>query len=54
MMRFYPQEVNQGLLADETGYSATASTIGVGLSKLRKLEIVDGWKVSDDFMEAIR
>lgn len=36
-----------------TGYSPEASTIGAGMSKLRGLGIVDGWRLSNDFAEAI-
>lgn len=43
-------------LCDRTGYSTTASTIGVILSKLRKLGVVEKGRrrVPDEFMDAIR
>lgn len=49
----YPSSLTLPELADLTGYSATASTIGAGMSRLRGLELADGWRASVDFMEAI-
>ena len=49
----YPAEVRQHDLAARTGYSPTASTIGVALGKLRRLELVDGWRLSDDFAASV-
>jgi hypothetical protein len=54
MLEAYPGELRQADIAARTGYSPTASTIGVALSKLRRLELVDGWKISDDFARSIR
>lgn len=52
----YPAELTHDELCDRTGYSTTASTIGVILSKLRKLGIVEkgARRVPDEFMDAIR
>jgi hypothetical protein len=49
-----PRQWTHAELAAATGYSPDASTIGVALSKLRKLELVDGWQLHTDFREAIR
>lgn len=49
----YPDEVRQEELAELAGYSPTASTIGVAMSKLRKLGLAYGWAASEDFMAAI-
>ena len=48
----HPDPTTQAQIAAATGYSATASTIGVALSKLRKVGVVDGWGLSRDFVEA--
>lgn len=49
----YPATISHAELAERCGYSADASTIGAGMSTLRGLGIVDGWKLSDDFYESI-
>lgn len=54
LLKAYPDVLRQSEIAEATGYSPTASTIGVALSKLRRLELVDGWGVSDDFARSIR
>ncbi len=41
-------------VAEATGYSRDASTISAGLSKLRALGLIDGWRVADDFIDSIR
>jgi alkylated DNA nucleotide flippase Atl1 len=41
-------------IANATGYSVEASTIGNALSKLRSLGLVDGWQLSREFEDAIR
>jgi hypothetical protein len=51
LLSVYPESTNQVELADMTGYSSTASTIGVALGKLRKVGVVDGWRISDDFAQ---
>lgn len=54
LLAAYPAELNKAELAEATGYSERASTIGVALSKLRRLELVEGWGISDEFAAAIR
>ena len=51
----YPEVVNHEELCDLTGYSAGASTMGVILSKLRKLGLVEKGqrRVMPEFMESI-
>ena len=51
----YPEALTHAELCERTGYSPDASTIGVILSKLRKLGLVEGGarRVPDSFMEAI-
>jgi hypothetical protein len=51
MLSLYPATTTQAEIADLTGYSRTASTIGVALGRLRKVGVVDGWRISDDFAE---
>jgi hypothetical protein len=48
----YPDETSQAEIADVTGYSPTASTIGVALARLRKVGVIDRWRISDDFAAA--
>jgi hypothetical protein len=48
----YPGETTQAEIAEVTGYSPTASTIGVALGRLRKVGVVDKWRISDDFAAA--
>ncbi len=50
----YPREVRQPELCERAGYSPDASTVGVAMSKLRKLELVSGWAASGNFMDAVR
>jgi uncharacterized protein len=45
----YPDTTSQAEVAEITGYSPTASTIGVALGRLRKVGVIDGWRISDDF-----
>jgi hypothetical protein len=51
----YPEALTHAELCERTGYSPDASTMGVILSKLRKLGLVEGGarRVPDSFMEAI-
>lgn len=49
----WPNDSTLGEIAEITGYSASASTIGVALGKLRKVGVVDRWRLSDDFGRAI-
>lgn len=49
----WPDALDKETVAERTGYSPSASTIGVALSKLRALGLVEGWQASDEFMDAI-
>jgi hypothetical protein len=51
----YPKTLTHAELCECTGYSADASTIGVILSRLRKLGLVENGarRVPDSFMEAV-
>ena len=49
----YPREITHAEVCEATGYSPDASTVSVAMSKLRKLELAEGWRASKDFMEAI-
>jgi hypothetical protein len=49
LLDFYPDDTTLAGIADVTGYSPAASTIRVALGKLRRLELVDGWRISEDF-----
>jgi hypothetical protein len=53
LMAAYPETLTHEEICHDTGYSPTASTVSAIMSKLRKLELVDGWAMSADFMEAI-
>lgn len=55
LLDFYPDVPTHDELAEVTGYSPIASTLGVILSKLRKLGLVEKGqrRVSGDLMEAI-
>jgi hypothetical protein len=52
----YPEALSNDDLCDRTGYSPTASTMGVILSKLRKLGLVEkgARRVAPEFYEATR
>jgi hypothetical protein len=49
VLQVYPDHTSQAEVAQITGYSPTASTIGVALGRLRKVGVIDGWRISDDF-----
>lgn len=49
----WPEEVGHDAMCEATGYRPTASTVGAGMSKLRRLGLVKGWRLSDEFHEAI-
>jgi hypothetical protein len=49
----WPRALSQDIIAAETGYSPSASTIGVAMSTLRRLELVDKWRLTNDFAQAI-
>lgn len=55
LIESYPDEMTHAELGEATGYSTAASTIGVILSKLRKLGLVERGRrrIPDEFMEAI-
>jgi hypothetical protein len=55
LIEAYPEALTHAELCERTGYSPDASTIGVILSKLRKLGLVEdrSRRVPDSFMEAI-
>lgn len=54
----YPNDLDHDTLADQSGYSRDASTVGVSMSKLKGFQLATGtragWRVADDFMDAIR
>lgn len=54
LVEAYPSCMTHADLCDATGYSPSASTMSAIMSRLRKLELADGWRASDDFMESIR
>lgn len=49
----YPNALSHDEVSERTGYSPTASTVGVIMSKLRKLELADGWHASAVLMDSI-
>jgi DNA-binding IclR family transcriptional regulator len=51
----YPDAMSNEALCEQAGYSPTASTMGVILSKLRKLGLVEKGvpRVIPEFMESI-
>lgn len=53
LVEVWPSETSLEELAERCNYSADASTIPAGMSKLRALGIVDGWGLSGDFADAI-
>lgn len=53
LVEAYPNEVSHDELAQVGGYSPDSSTISAGMSRLRGLELADGWRAHPDFMEAI-
>lgn len=50
----WPAELDRDTVAGRTGYSAVSSTLSNALGKLRSLELVDGWRASDEFVQAIQ
>jgi hypothetical protein len=52
LVQAWPGAVEHATICEATGYSPEASTVGAGLSKLRALELVDGWALSADFAAA--
>jgi hypothetical protein len=55
LIELYPDEPTHEELCERTGYSPSASTMGVILSKLRKLGLVEkgARRIASEFMEAI-
>lgn len=53
LLEAWPDRVLHDEMAERTGYSPDASTIGAGMSRLRGLEIADGWRLHPDFAEAV-
>ena len=49
----WPHELDKPTVADRTGYSSSSSGLSNALGRLRSLELVDGWKASDDLMASI-
>ncbi len=54
LIGLYPRPGTQAEVAQMTGYSPTASTVGVAMSKLRRVGVVDGWALSHDFARAAK
>jgi hypothetical protein len=50
----YPAELTKQDVCAVTGHDPALSTIRNDVSKLRTLGLIDGWRASDDLMEAIR
>ncbi len=50
-LRVAPDNITASLAC---GYSPDSSTVSAAMSKLRKLELADGWRASDDFMRSIQ
>lgn len=48
-LHLYPNGGSQQEIAEITGYSPQASTISVALGKLRRVGVVDKWRISEDF-----
>lgn len=49
----WPLELDKATVADRTGYSPASSGLSNALGRLRSLELVVGWKASDDLMRSI-
>ena len=54
MVDRYPADVTKEELAAATSYSASSSSMGNALGRLRSLELVTGWHANEDFVAAIR
>lgn len=50
MVDVHPDQLDREGVASATGYSTRTSTLSVALSRLRKLELVNGWEVSPDLI----
>lgn len=53
LVETYPHQTSLEEVASKTGYSPDSSTISVAMSRLRRLEIVKGWTLTQDFAEAV-
>jgi hypothetical protein len=53
LLERYPASLSQPEMAEATGYSPDASTIGAGMSRLRGIGLAEGWSAAADFVEAI-
>jgi len=51
-LAMHPNETSQNEVAVHTGYSPSASTISVALGKLRRVGVIDRWRLSDEFVSA--
>jgi hypothetical protein len=49
----YPADVDKADIFDLTGYSPAKSTYRTAMGVLRRVDLVDGMRANDDFMEAI-
>ena len=49
----WPGETSRAALAEQTGYSTTASTLNVLLGRLRTAGVLDGWRLADEFAGAV-
>lgn len=52
LIEMHPNSGTYASVAEAAGYSPTASTVGVALGKLRRVGVVEGWNLSDDFVSA--
>lgn len=50
MIEEHPDVLTREDVARKTGYSTQTSTLSVALGRLRKLDLLDGWKVSPDLI----
>lgn len=53
MVDRHPSDVTKDELAAATGYSASSSSMGNALGRLRSLDMVSGWHANDDFVTAV-
>lgn len=53
LLNAYPDELDREEVAARSGYSATSSSLSNALGRLRSLELVDGWRASDDLAGAL-
>ena len=53
LARVWPEGSTHAAIATATGYSPSASTIGIAMRKLRGAGVVDGWQLDDDFARMV-